>query len=69
MPKPKGAPKVFEGVKRRKPESDRKENGKTVWFTDADVKLVERAAERAGDPVTHWMRKAILKAARAELEE
>jgi uncharacterized protein (DUF1778 family) len=55
--------------KRRKPESERKENGITVWFTGADEALVKRAAAKAGDPVTHWMRKVIVKAAKAEAEE
>lgn len=55
--------------KRRKPESERKENGITVWFTDGDEALVKRAAAQAGDPVTHWMRKVVVKAARAELGE
>jgi hypothetical protein len=56
-------------VKRRKPESERKESGITVWFTGSDEARVKRAAAQAGDPVTHWMRKVVLKAARAELGE
>ena len=54
-------------TKRRKPDAERKARAITVWVSDEQGELIDRAAAVSDIPTATWARAELLKAARKAL--